>query len=528
MSAPDSIASRPSEYALTRVQWALLGILLLTLLVTFRNTYGYIWSNWQREEYSHGFLVPVLSLLLLWQRRRQLQQLSFTGSWAGVLLALVGVCLFFIGSIAAITTVDAYALVIVLAGLALAVLGWRAFRIALPAIALLLLMIPIPTFFFNSLSSFLQLVSSQIGVAVIRLFGISVFLQGNVIDLGSYQLQVVEACSGLRYLFPLITLGVLLASLIRFPLWIRLMVVVSTVPITILMNSFRIGVIGVLVDRYGIAQAEGFLHDFEGWVIFMACLAVLILEIWALVRLTGDRRPLRDIIAIDWPEPRPAAAAVIRRPLPVPLVAAVVAMGLASATALVLPHREDLHPERAYFSQFPLQIGEWQGRRDRIEKQFLDVLQLDDYIMADFAGAASAPVNFYVAYYASQRGGASAHSPSSCLPGGGWRMSDFGRHEIPAASSGAAPVAVNRVIIKLGDQRQLVYYWFQQRGRNVTNEYLVKWFLLWDSLTRNRTDGALIRLITPLPRGEDVRQADARLTQFSRSVVPMLAQYVPD
>jgi exosortase D (VPLPA-CTERM-specific) len=528
MQAVDATIARPAEYAFTRVQWALLGVGLATLLVMFRDTFGLIWQHWQRPEYSHGFLVPAVSGWLLWQKRRQLQQSPFLGSWAGVGIALLGIGLYFVSKMAALALLDAYALVMVIAGLALAIMGWKPFRVALPAVLLLFLMVPLPTMFFNQLSSFLQLVSSQLGVAVIRAFDISVFLQGNVIDLGSYQLQVVEACSGLRYLFPLLTLGVVIACLVRMPMWIKTTMVLSTVPITILMNSFRIGVIGILVDRYGVSQAEGFLHDFEGWVIFMSCLAIMLLEIWVLVRLTGDRRSLRDILAFDWPQPRPAAAAVSYRTMQVPLIAVVGAVGLAGATTLAMPHHQETVPERAWFSGFPLQLQGWQGKRNTIEKEIVSNLMLDDYILADYTTPGGVPVNFYSAYYSSQRSNASAHSPSSCLPGGGWRILEFSRAELPGASAGASPVPVNRAVIQQGDQRQLVYYWFKQRDRNITSEYMVKWYLLMDSMTRNRSDGALVRLVTPLPRGESVEQADARLAKFSGQILPLLTRYVPD
>lgn len=107
------------------------------------------------------------------------------------------------------------------------------------------------------------------------MFQIPVFLEGNIIDLGVYQLQVVEACSGLRYLFPLMSLGFIAAYFYQAAFWKRAIVFLMTIPITILMNSFRIGVIGVMVDNWGISMAEGFLHDFEGWIIFMACAAIL-------------------------------------------------------------------------------------------------------------------------------------------------------------------------------------------------------------------------------------------------------------
>jgi exosortase D (VPLPA-CTERM-specific) len=493
----------------------------LAVVLMFRHTFGYLYSTWQREEYSHGFLIPVISALMLWQKRRELQQVPFRGSWAGVALALAGAALYFLGSIAAITTVDTYAFVIVLSGIFLAITGWKGFRIALPALLLLLLMNPIPTFLFNNLSS-------KIGVAVIRMFDISVFLEGNVIDLGTYKLQVVEACSGLRYLFPLLTIGVIIAAMVRLPLWIRLLLVASTVPITILMNSFRIGVIGVLVDRYGIAQADGFLHDFEGWVIFMTCFALLLLEVWLLLLLRGDRRSFRDVIAIDWPPSRPVGTPTRLRTLPATATVVSAITLVAMVGAVTLPSRTEVVPGRSDFTRFPLQVGDWQGRRDRIEDMYLQQLLLDDYILADYAAPASVPVNFYVAYYATQRTGRSAHSPASCLPGGGWRMSEFAQHPVDGVPGRSGPLHVNRVIISQGEQRQLVYYWFKQREHNITNEYLVKWYMLWDSLLRNRSDGALVRLITPLATGESVDKGDQRLSAFARATIPLLNRYVPD
>jgi EpsI family protein len=187
----------------------------------------------------------------------------------------------------------------------------------------------------------------------------------------------------------------------------------------------------------------------------------------------------------------------------------------------------EVSPPRAWFSAFPLQLDAWQGRRRAMEQQFLDTLQLDDYLLADYADGREPAINLYMAYYASQSSAASAHSPSSCLPGGGWRILEFSRQEIPSPVAGAVPVAVNRAVIEQGDQRQLVYYWFQQRGRNITSEYLVKWYLLVDSATLHRTDGAMVRLITPIPRGGDVQQADARLRKFAQQVLPILGQYVP-
>jgi len=519
---------------------ALLAGAAAALVLVFQGTFRALYEQWQLEEYSHGFLIPLISAYLLWRRRAQFAELSLRPSWWGVALLCVGLAIYFLGSLASITTVDGYALVIVIAGCVLGVLGRQAFRVALVPIALLFLMNPIPRFFYNNLSLELQLLSSQIGVALMRLFGVAVFLEGNVIDLGTYRLQVAEACSGLRYLFPMMTLGVIVAYLFRGRLWMRWLLFLSTIPITVLMNSVRVGVIGILVDHFGIAQAEGFLHLFEGWVVFMACFLLLLAEAWILLRASGERRPLRELLAFDLPAPR-AGSGGQQRELGAPAFVVLLLMLLAVPAARELPQRAELRPARAEFADFPLQVGPWHGRREQLETVYLDTLKLDDYLLADFAhrgdgarapGAAppaALPVNLYVAYYASQRTGESAHSPRSCLPGGGWAIQEFGPHQVDGLRSHGAPLSVNRVIVQHGADRQLVYYWFQERGRDITSEYLVKWYLLKDAVLRNRTDGALVRLVTPIGAGEQAEPAaDARLAQFSASVLPALQPYLPN
>ena len=167
------------------------------------------WSD--REEYSHGFLIPVISLYLIWQRSDKIRDLSFTGSWPALLIVAFGLFLFFLGELSTVYTVIQYAFLVVLYGVTWSLVGTRAFKLIAVPLLLLFFMVPFPSFIYNNLSSQLQLISSEIGVFVIRLFGISVFLEGNVIDLGTYKLQVVEACDGLRYLFPLMTLGFIMA-----------------------------------------------------------------------------------------------------------------------------------------------------------------------------------------------------------------------------------------------------------------------------------------------------------------------------
>lgn len=501
-----------------------LGLLIFLLQDGLINMVG----TWGSEEYSHAYLLPFIALFLIWQKKDKLDQIEFNGSWVGLLLVLAGVALFFAGDLATLYVLVQYSFLVVLTGLILAFTGWRGFKMLWVPLLILLFMVPLPTFLFNNLSAQLQLISSEIGVAVIRLFGISVFLEGNVIDLGVFKLQVVEACSGLRYLFPLMTLGFIAAYFFKGPFWKRAVIFLSSIPITVLMNSFRIGVIGVLVENWGQSMATGFLHDFEGWAVFMACTGLLIIEMWLLAKIGKNKLPLREAFGLEFPAPPPKDAHVQYRSLPKPFIASVLLIAVVTTLSFTVPKRVEVAPPRFDFSSFPLQIGEWLGKGDRLEQIYIDELKFDDYIVADFADSRGRAVNFYVAYYGSQRKGESAHSPRTCIPGGGWEISSITQQVVDGALVAGKPLQVNRAVIQKGDERQLLYYWFQQRGRVINSEYMVKWYLFYDALTKNRTDGSLVRLITNVKPGEDMAQADKALSDFARQVNPQLKPYIPE
>jgi exosortase D (VPLPA-CTERM-specific) len=514
------------------------GLLLLCALVLALLPWPHLdglnqmWRWWlDRPEYSHGILLPPLAIFLIWQQRDWLERQPIAGTWWGLSLTLFGVLLLLLGRFASILTLVQYAFVVSLSGVMLALVGKRiAARLVVPLV-ILLLMVPLPQFLYNNLSSGLQLLSSKLGVALLRLFGVSVYLEGNVIDLGSYRLEVAEACSGLRYMFPLMTLGFIMAWFYKAAFWKRAAIFLSSIPLTLVMNSLRIAGIGVTVDHFGSAAAEGLLHEFEGWMMFMVSAALMFCEVILLSRIGRDARPWRSIFGMRFPEPTPrnVPRATWKPNLPF-LVAAGVVLAVTAVT-LALPARAEIVPARQSFAEFPTDIGgEWHGNRQALETVYLDALKLSDYVLADYrrTDGSGSPLNFYVAWYDSQRAGQSAHSPSSCLPGAGWRIDELEQRSLPGLTMSSTPLTVNRALISYGEQRELVYYWFQQRGRVVTNEYLVKWYLFWDALTRNRSDGALVRLIVPLARGEDAANADAELSTFLRDVTPTLARYLPD
>jgi exosortase D (VPLPA-CTERM-specific) len=523
--APSQVLRLPA------LAWILAAVALAAGYVAFRSGVDFSAAQiWNRPEYSHGLVIPFIAAFLVWQHRDWLERTPFPGAWAGVIVLLCAVAMNAMGQLASLFMLQRYAALGAMYGLVLALVGGRVFRRLWVPLLVLLFMIPLPEALYGNLSAQLQLLSSRAGVWVIRLFGISVFLEGNVIDLGRMQLQVAEACSGLRYLFPLMTLGFIAAYFFKAALWKRLIVFLSSIPITVAMNSLRIGLIGVSVEYWGLQMAEGVLHDFEGWVVFMASGALMLLEIALLSRIGRDRRPWRQVFGVELPPPVPRGAKVVPRPLPRSFLAAVFVLLAAAAMAQLLPERREAVPVRRQLLDFPMTIAGRVGAREAIDIPSLEILQLDDYLLADFGPtqAGDVPVNLYVAWYDTQRAGRVAHSPSTCLPAGGWAVQQFAQVGLPGVQIDGHAVRVNRAIIRRGGARQLVYYFFKQRQHVVTGEYAVNWYMFWDALTRNRTDGALIRLVTPLSGDETEVAADARLTAFAAAASAELGPYVPD
>jgi exosortase D (VPLPA-CTERM-specific) len=505
----------------------LLSISVLVCLVAFRESLLNLVHRWSvQEEYGHGFLIPVIVGWLLWSRRDALFASIGRPSWTGLVVILLAGLMLVVGKLSSLFLLAQVGFVVALIGIVLAFGGYSLLKVTFIPIVFLLFAIPLPYFIDAMLSFRLQLISSQLGVFFIRLFQIPVYLEGNVIDLGVYKLQVVEACSGLRYLYPLMSLGFLMAYFFQAPIWQRALIFLSTIPITILMNSLRIGLVGVLVNSWGPQQADGLLHMFEGWIIFVACAFVLGGEIYLLARLQSGKRFFEVFHPPNITGSRPELNEAAHSPGRVPLMVCLPLLCAVGLAAYFVSTRHEVNPDRNLFAAFPSALGEWHGKTSSLDSQTEYFLGLTDYILSDYAKANGRAVNLYVAYYASQRTGVSPHSPSVCIPGNGWQITNLQRTSY-TSNDGKVSLPLNRVVIQRGSSKELVYYWFDERGMKIANEYVSKLYLLRDALFKNRTDGALVRLTTPVYPGEDESDADKRLQGFTRIVVPALASYLP-
>lgn len=509
-----------------------LAVATLGAAVFFADGLDALFAAWALPEYSHGPLIPVLSGLLF---LRQLK--SFPAepgpkrkTWVGITVIVASLALAALGKLSNISDLVAYATILWVGGILLVGFGWATGKHFWPPVLHLVYMLPLPGVIYYKMTTWLQYVSSELGVYFLGLLSIPVYLEGNIIDLGITKLHVAEACSGLRYLFPILSFSYVFAVLYKGPTWHKAVLLVSAVPITVFMNSVRIALAGVIVEHWGVDWLEGFTHFFEGWVIFVAC--ILLLFALARVMLFFNREKMGLVEALDldtsglWTQAQRLRSA----PASKAMILSAVIMCVASLSWQTIPERSAAAVTRDSFALFPTQLGDWRqvGAPRLLPPEVARVLGADDYHSVNYAKAGSAAtVEFFSAWYNDQSKGG-VHSPEICLPGGGWEIAWLERVDLTKAFGWNAPFLINRAIIQKGTTRMMVYYWFDQKGRKVAWDLAAKYYLLVDGVRTGRTDGALVRLTTQISPDESDAAAEARLMDVARKAVKPLSRFVPE
>jgi EpsI family protein len=200
-----------------------------------------------------------------------------------------------------------------------------------------------------------------------------------------------------------------------------------------------------------------------------------------------------------------------------------------AGTALLLRTRgnTDHNPPSEPLSQFPASINGWTGTDLPIDPDVLDVLGAGDFLSrVYFQNPQTKPVTLFIGYFPSQRTGQTIHSPKNCLPGAGWAFESSSYLDLTDVNG--KPYQVGEYVIVNGEARQFVIYWYQAHGRSVANEYMAKIYMVADAIRMNRTDGALVRVITPISSSEDTADARMRAESFAMRLAPLLPRFIPD
>ena len=520
----------------------LLAAALLFLYAPALNLLLQTW--WTDENYSHGLLIPFLIGFLVWFEKDELEKMEKRPAFlAGGAICLAAMFFLLVGILGAELFTQRFSLLLMLAGITIYFFGWQILKKLVVPFVLLALAIPIPTILFNKIAFPLQLLATDLAVWGIRLFGIPAAKFGNVIELlprGASQsiwLEVVEACSGIRSLMTLVTLALVyayftsrrrnFASLKSFDLWRAAILMLAALPIAVLTNGVRVAATGILAYYYGGETAQGFLHGASGWLVYVAALLLLLLvgKILDLNWIKGKEENERTGETSN-PDFRSSS--------PLLLFSSSFRFWclflLLIAGGLLIHWREaagEIRPDRKLLKDFPAKIGDWRqnGADQRFETEVETVLGSDDYLMRDyFVPASGKGANLYIGYYETQRTGATYHSPRNCLPGSGWTMTESEPVEI-GLPDGQKFVA-NNYVIENNQSKALMIYWYQGRGRFVANEYKDKFFTVLDSISRRRSDGAMIRVVVSIDKSEQDALETAK--NLAAGAAADLHEFVPN
>jgi exosortase len=270
-------------------------LLTLGLFVLYWQVFRRLIDAWVVDgNYSHGFLIIPIAAYLVWERRARLQALAVRPSSFGLLIFGGGVVLLLAGVLGSELFLTRLSLIATLTGMVLFLFGWAHVRILAFPLAFLLLMIPLPAIIFNQIAFPLQLLASRLGEFAIASANIPVLREGNVLVLANTSLEVAEACSGIRSLISLITLGIVYGYFTDSRGWVRTSIVLSTIPVAIVANGARVAGTGMLAHWWGPEAAEGFFHEFSGWVVFIVAFVMILAIQRLIVRLAPDRKTMSD------------------------------------------------------------------------------------------------------------------------------------------------------------------------------------------------------------------------------------------
>jgi exosortase D (VPLPA-CTERM-specific) len=495
---------------------------------------------WTDENYSHGLLVPFVIGYIVYLEFDELKKVvskpSFLfgfGLIAFALLMLLG------GTLGAELFTQRISLVVMLAGIVIYFFGLQILKMLVAPFILLLLAIPIPQIIFNKIAFPLQIYASQMAVWGVRFFEVPSVRKGNVIEIlpnGATQniaLEVVEACSGIRSLMTLVTLALILAYFTRskprfdanknfgflknFDFWRAIILMLSAIPIAVFTNAARVTGTGVLTYYHGKRAAEGTIHEASGWLVYAAALALLIAFNFVLEKFRVQNSEF-TVESSEIPNTKSRIPNSIY-----PLFAALIIGGIFINW---FNQRGEAEVARRPLSEIASNLGDWRQKGDAIRFDALTetVLRTTDYTMREYSLPNGRLANLYVGYYASQRTGATYHSPQNCLPGAGWVMKQPQFIEIKTPSG--KTFTANKFIVENGIHTEVLIYWYQGRGRVEASEYADKINTVRDSVLRRRSDGAMVRVMTSV--GNDEGEATAAAIDLAANITDKLSGFIPE
>ena len=497
------------------------GFLSALYIAAYFIPFSSLYRTWTgNDDYSYGLLIPFISAYFLWEKKDELKRVSIESFWPVFPFLAVFMLLSIYGILGSSGNISRPVLPVLIVLFALFCFGKSFLKKTWVPLCFLVFMVPLPEALDRTIGVYLKQISSAMGGGLLRLLGYSVHVSGNVIDLGVTKLQVVDACSGLRFVFPLMALGVVYAYFFERVAWKKALCVAITLPISVFTNVIRIGIAGVLTYQWGAKMAEGFFHDFQGWAVFMLAFGLLFI--------------FGKILKCLWPDPikvQPPTEQLPDRSQEGSKNSGAVSISalLLVAVTLLTLNTAALPPIKINggIAAFPRSFASWDGRASIVDPEIIDASGAEEAFTAMYTSKERDRVSLYIGYRSTAflENDNFFHSPTVCLPSAGWKVRTKSNHVINNVPFfGSLPVT--EMVIETMGHRQLVYFWFQTKDRATRDKNINRFHLALHALKKDNTHDLFIRPITPVKKGETIDQARNRLDTFSRQMMETLVPFL--
>jgi exosortase D (VPLPA-CTERM-specific) len=499
-------------------------LLIISFLLCYWHTIAGLIPIWDGDgDYSYAPIIPLIIAYLIWERRKDIISKPIGTSWTGAPFFILFLVISIYGILGSSPSAVRPAMPLIILSITLFCFGREVFKVLAFPLSLFIFMIPLSTTFQATVGVFLKSVSTKLGEQLLRICSVPVFVEGNVIDLGVTKLQVVDACSGFRFVLPLLAMGVMFSYFFEKVRWKQILLTVITIPIAIVANGMRIGITGILTQHYGAEAAEGFFHGFSGWVFFMFAFASLFIIHYLLKKLFKD--PEKNIQNREKVENGSSVNSSNNITAVIICVSFLILTGLLSLNSKNLPHIDI----KDGITSFPLSFNVWKGKAEELDPEIIKLSGAENSFNATYEDTSNHIVSLYIGYRGSPfvESENFFHSPSVCLPSSGWKTLASQKHAVNNVQKFGKIIVQAMLVDKLG-QKQLVYFWFQTKRRISNNININRYHLALHAIQRDNTYDLFIRPIMPVMPDEKLEDAEKRMDQFVRDMMGTLIPFLKE
>jgi exosortase D (VPLPA-CTERM-specific) len=498
--------------------WGWTFLLLVSFLFCFAKVFAALVTVWWNNDvYSHGFLVPLISLYLIWIKRDKLKSIPLSpNSKAGFSILLCGLSMLLMGHLGGVNLIQEYSIIISIVGIILIIFGIKYLQALFFPIMYLFFMIPFARIFTDGFHYPFQLLSAKIAIAILNLIGIPSIRIANNIELPNITLEVAKGCSGVNYLISIIAIAIPLTYLTQKYWSRRVILIFGAVIVAILSNGLRVALIGILSYHGLNASLHGPYHILQAMFVYIFGLSFLFIGAWILSDgKSGFTDSSTSKAAIsssptsktNWHTP------TIRNSL---FITTMIFLIVGIYINLYTPSPISMKRNLKYF---PYEIGKWKGNDSKLDYDTFRSLGVDYDISRTYSSPDGKEINLYIGYYMYQEQGKELLNYKS-----EWLYDNASKYTIILNSNDA--IRVNRVIKKDSYKNRLIVYWYNLNGRIITDKLEVKMYTTFDAIFKHRTNGTFIMITLDLLNYVDINEALRYSEMFLKDTFPIIKDFI--